>query len=87
MSYNLSQLQIEDLTALADADNWAAFYDAIYLLTVNVDGESVDPMVREWFRAASKANAGVGAESDLISVIGGAILGHGSGGIVLSRPA
>lgn len=62
MTFQLSQQQIDDLTALRNADDFAGMYTEIYNITANPDanGAAVDPMVREWFRAAANANAGFG---------------------------
>jgi hypothetical protein len=37
MSYVLAPAQIEELTLLADGDDWSGFYDHIYELSVDQD--------------------------------------------------
>ncbi|HCP81620.1 MAG TPA: hypothetical protein DIT67_08515, partial [Octadecabacter sp.] len=75
MAYVLSQPQVDSLTLLADDGDYATMYAEIYAITASPDANTASPdangctadtSVREWFRAASDANAGTGAASDLI---------------------
>lgn len=60
--------QYDTLAGFADAEDWSGFYAKIYQYTAfwDDDGNQVDSNVREWFRVASDANAGVGSSSKLI---------------------